>query len=129
MNNNIKHIAAVLLAVVLSSFPPGAVADTLSTIRARGALVVGVLPDNPPYSFRDEQGLPQGLEADLAENLAALLGVSAQLVRVDIIERIAALREGRVDLLLAGIRWKLVFSFLGIAIISSPALWIFYMSD
>lgn len=32
-------------------------------------------------------------------------------------------------LLLAGIRWKLVFSFLGLAILSSPALWIFYMSD
>lgn len=32
-------------------------------------------------------------------------------------------------LLLAGIRWKLVFSFLGVAIASSPALWIFYMSD
>lgn len=32
-------------------------------------------------------------------------------------------------LLLAGVRWKLVFSFLGLAILSSPALWIFYMSD
>lgn len=32
-------------------------------------------------------------------------------------------------LLLAGIRWKLVFSILGAGILSSPALWIFYMSD
>lgn len=32
-------------------------------------------------------------------------------------------------LLLAGIRWKLVFSVLGAAVLSSPALWIFYMSD
>ena len=32
-------------------------------------------------------------------------------------------------LLLAGIRWKLVFSVIGAAILSSPALWIFYMSD
>ena len=32
-------------------------------------------------------------------------------------------------LMLAGIRWKLVFSFIGVAILSSPALWIFYMSD
>ncbi|MGY8791964.1 MAG: FtsW/RodA/SpoVE family cell cycle protein, partial [Pseudomonadales bacterium] len=32
-------------------------------------------------------------------------------------------------LMLAGIRWKLVFSFIGLAILSSPALWIFYMSD
>jgi rod shape determining protein RodA len=32
-------------------------------------------------------------------------------------------------LLLAGIRWKLVFSIVGVAILSSPALWIFYMSD
>ena len=32
-------------------------------------------------------------------------------------------------LLLAGIRWKLVFSIVGAGILSSPALWIFYMSD
>jgi len=32
-------------------------------------------------------------------------------------------------LLLAGIRWKLVFSIVGLGILSTPALWIFYMSD
>jgi len=32
-------------------------------------------------------------------------------------------------LLLAGIRWKLVFSIVSAGILSSPALWIFYMSD
>lgn len=37
--------------------------------------------------------------------------------------------SGLFVLLLAGLRWKLVFSFLGLAILSSPALWIFYMSD
>ncbi len=37
--------------------------------------------------------------------------------------------SGLFVLLLAGIRWKLVFSFIGVAIISSPALWLFYMSD
>ena len=37
--------------------------------------------------------------------------------------------SGLFVLLLAGIRWKLVFSFVGVAILSSPALWFFYMSD
>ena len=37
--------------------------------------------------------------------------------------------SGMFVILLAGINWKLVFSFLGVAILSSPALWIFYMSD
>ena len=37
--------------------------------------------------------------------------------------------SGLFVLLLAGIRWKLVFSFIGVAILSSPALWLFYMSD
>ncbi len=37
--------------------------------------------------------------------------------------------SGLFVLLLAGIRWKLVFSFIGVAILSSPALWFFYMSD
>lgn len=37
--------------------------------------------------------------------------------------------SGLFVILLAGINWKLVFSFLGVAILSSPALWIFYMSD
>ncbi len=37
--------------------------------------------------------------------------------------------SGLFVILLAGINWKLVFSFLGVTILSSPALWIFYMSD
>ena len=37
--------------------------------------------------------------------------------------------SGIFALLLAGIRWKLVSSIVGVAILSSPALWIFYMSD
>ena len=37
--------------------------------------------------------------------------------------------SGLFVLLLAGIRWKLVFSFIGVAILFSPALWLFYMSD
>ncbi len=37
--------------------------------------------------------------------------------------------SGLFVLLLAGIRWKIVFSFIGVAILSSPALWFFYMSD
>jgi len=37
--------------------------------------------------------------------------------------------SGLFVLLLAGIRWKLVFTFVGMAILSSPALWFFYMSD
>ena len=37
--------------------------------------------------------------------------------------------SGLFVLLLAGIRWKLVFSFIGVVILSSPALWFFYMSD
>ena len=32
-------------------------------------------------------------------------------------------------LLLSGIRWKLVFSALGLALLSVPALWIFYLKD
>jgi ABC-type amino acid transport substrate-binding protein len=54
-------------------------ADTLSRARARGSLEIAVYDGFPPYSFRNEHGAPAGVDVDLANALAAKLGLRARL--------------------------------------------------
>lgn len=56
----------------------GDAADALSRARARGALEFTAYDDFPPYSFRGSNGLPAGVDVDLANALAAKLGLHAQ---------------------------------------------------
>lgn len=77
-------------------------ADALSQIRARGEVVVGVKKDVPLWGQLDEKsGRIVGLEPDLAQQLADQLGVRLKLVGVLTSERIDAVRQGRVDVLIA----------------------------
>lgn len=89
-------IALLLPAAVLAQ------ADTLSRIRERGVLVVGVKRDVPLWGlFNPRNGRLEGLEPDLAADLAERLGVRLELVGLMTAERIPALQQRRVDLLLA----------------------------
>ncbi|MGB0684219.1 MAG: transporter substrate-binding domain-containing protein [Magnetovibrionaceae bacterium] len=67
----------------------------------RGLLKVGVKADYPPYGFRDEKGEIIGLEVDLARNLAERMGLEVEFTPVTASDRISALQEGRIDLILA----------------------------
>ncbi len=76
--------------------------DTLARIRERGVLVVGVKRDVPLWGqLNPRTGRPEGLEPDLAADLADRLGVRLEMVGVLTAERIPALQQRRVDLLLA----------------------------
>lgn len=93
----------VLLAVVvgfLLGVSP-ALGDTLADIRARGELVVGVKADYPPWGMRDEEGRLQGMEIDLARDLAARIGVAVRLKAVQTANRMEMLRKGQVDVVIA----------------------------
>jgi polar amino acid transport system substrate-binding protein len=85
----------------LSSLPKGPV---LAHAIARGKLIVGVrryLRPAPPEAPTPPE--PDGFDATLARELAASLGVPLELVGLDSATQEAALREGRVDLLVAGV--------------------------
>ena len=57
-------------------------ADVATTIRARGILRVGYLPDSLPYAFFNARGELVGFDVELAHQLAREMGVKLELVPV-----------------------------------------------
>ena len=79
-----------------------AAADTLDEIKARGKLVVGVKKDVLLWGYQNPQTkLIEGLEPDLAQDLAKRLGVQLELVGLLTAERISAIEGKQVDVLIA----------------------------
>lgn len=76
-------------------------AQTLDRIRERGKVVIGLKTDFRPFGFIDANGQHVGLEIDLANDLAARLKVDVEKVSVTSAQRIEALQQGRVDMILA----------------------------
>lgn len=78
-----------------------ATADTLEDIKASGELTVGVFSDFPPFSSASADMSLKGYDIDVADYLAASLGVSMVPVSVTGQNRIPYLKDGRVDLLMS----------------------------
>jgi polar amino acid transport system substrate-binding protein len=96
--------ACAFATPALSTLPKGPV---LAHAIERGKLIVGVRryprPAPPEAPTPPE---PDGFDAMLAQQLAASIGVPLELVGLDSATQEAALREGRVDLLVAGVPAK-----------------------
>ena len=93
---------AVNLAVNLMLGWPAAHADTLDDIRTRGVLRVGVKRDVPQWGWLNTgNNRIEGIEPDLAAELGRRLGVRVELLGLLTADRIAALHERRVDVLIA----------------------------
>jgi polar amino acid transport system substrate-binding protein len=89
---------AALAAAAVSS---GASADAIDDIRKRGKLIVGVKADYAPYGFLNSEGKVVGLEPDLAQDVADVLGVQLELVPVVSSNRMQFLEQGKIDLMIA----------------------------
>lgn len=72
-------------------------ADKLDDIIASGTLRCAVVLDFPPMGARDADNNPIGFDVDYCNDLAAALGVTAEIVETPFPERIPALVSGRVD--------------------------------
>lgn len=94
-------VFAVLAALGVAGFATEAAADRLDLVRKRGALVVGVKTDYPPFGMLDADGAIVGLEPDLAADLARRLGVELRLVGVTAANRLQKLEDGSVDAIIA----------------------------
>jgi Na+/H+-dicarboxylate symporter len=94
-------------AKVYKSAPPPSPAESsqsaLKRIRTRGAIRVGYLADNRPFSFFNEQGALVGLDVEMAHILAGALGVSLEFVPVDRSKIFQQLNEGYCDIVMSGI--------------------------
>jgi polar amino acid transport system substrate-binding protein len=78
-----------------------AAADALETITKAGVIKVGIFEDFPPFASLGSSMKIEGYDVDMAEKLAAALGVKADLVGITGQNRIPLLSEGKVDLLLS----------------------------
>lgn len=89
------------LALGAGLLPRMAWADTISDIKARGKIVIGIQGDNPPWGFVDSSGVQEGFDADIGKLFAAYLGVKAEFMPLAVANRIPALTTGRCDVLFA----------------------------
>jgi cyclohexadienyl dehydratase len=70
----------LLLLLSLAIAPAARAGSTLDAIRASGVLRVGTTGDYKPFSFRAADGSYSGADVDMAERLAAQLGVKLEFV-------------------------------------------------
>lgn len=95
--------ATFALGAALALLPPAASAQSVSDIKAKGELTVGMLVDFPPYGTTDVHNRPDGYDADVARLLAQDLGVKANIVPVTGPNRIPFLLTNKVDVLVASL--------------------------
>jgi polar amino acid transport system substrate-binding protein len=98
----IAVVAAVLLAAAGGGaawwfFRPPTMIDTLTALRARGKIMIGVRADAPPFSAMNDNKTFVGFEPDIGKAIAAAIGVQAQFVSVDYGNAIDYLKRNVVD--------------------------------
>ena len=91
-------IAAAALALVTT----GAQAqNALDEIAAKKQITIAIPTDFPPYGYVGTDLQPQGLDIDMANLIAARLGVKAELVPVTSANRIPYLQTKKADLVIS----------------------------
>lgn len=89
-------------AALLCMLAQSARADALDDIKARGKLLVGVKKDVLLWGYLNPKtSRIEGMEPDLAYDLGRRFGVPVELIGLVTAERITALEERRVDVLIA----------------------------
>ncbi len=95
-----RVIAAVLLLLCACAGPHG---NALKRIQSTGTLRVALDPSFPPFEFVDGAGQVAGLDADLAQAIAARLGVQAHFVTTGYDALYDALTMGRADVIISAL--------------------------
>lgn len=91
-----------MVCMSLALFAATAQADTLATVKQRGALVCGVKDSLPPFGFVDGKTRQiVGYDIDFCKAVADRLGVRLELKPVTSAARIPQLKEGNVDIIAA----------------------------
>jgi len=111
----IRLLAALLLGAALSPWAQaGEPQGVLSTIKKTGVIRLGYLAASPPFSFDTGTNSPAGFSVDLcqraAEGVRKQLGLDAlriEWVKLDLSNRLAAVRDGKVDIECGTTTWTL----------------------
>ena len=100
-----KKIFALALAMMLLMTCSVALADRLADIQAAGTLVVATSPDWPPYEYIDDDGNIVGTDILMCEWMAEQLGVELEIQPMNFDACLAAVGQGDVDLMVAGLTY------------------------
>lgn len=93
--------ASIAAGLLLSVATLAHADERLDAIKTRGVLVVGVKTDYPPFGMLASDASHQGLEGDLAADLARRLKVGLRTVSVSSTNRLQVLDQQRVDVTIA----------------------------
>ena len=95
-------IATFVLMTTCFLLATGAQAgNVLNKILKNGELKVGITGTQPPLNMKDKNGELMGLEVDIAEMLAANMGVKPNFVTMPFDQLMPALESGKVDLVIS----------------------------
>src|SRR5579864_2626146 len=78
LNRREALIGAAGFAAVAAFGMRPALADTVSDIKSKGTIVIGIQGDNPPWGFVNAQGQQDGIDKDVGDLFAKFLGVKAE---------------------------------------------------
>ena len=81
--------------------PQAQASDTLQRILREGRLRIGVRADYRPWGFRNPAGEFEGMEIQMARDVARTLGVQPEFVPVVAANRMQFLAQGQIDLMIA----------------------------
>lgn len=96
-------IARLALALLLLCACSGSHGNALKRIQSAGTLRVALDPSFPPFEFVDAADQVAGLDADLAQAIAARLGVEAHFVTTGYDALYDALTAGRADVIISAL--------------------------
>jgi polar amino acid transport system substrate-binding protein len=103
----IRRLPLLILCITALSLLPGCAPTGQTTAKPsvippdKDTLRVGVTPDSPPLIFKQGNKI-DGLEAELARELAKYIGKSLQFVELRWEDQIPALLENRIDIIMSG---------------------------
>ena len=89
--------------VLMAAAVPARAQAVLDAILARGVVRVGLTGDYRPFSIKDEAGRFEGLDVDMAEDLARKLGVRLEIVPTAWPTLMPDLQNGKYDIGMGGI--------------------------
>ena len=90
------------LALAISSMSPASAQGTLEKIKKSGEMVVGTSASYPPFEYHKGTDIV-GFDIDMGNEIAKRMGVKIKWVEIDFKGIIAALKSGRVDVLITAL--------------------------
>lgn len=96
-----KYIAALTALLIPLLFFASANAGTLDAIREKRKITIGVKYDFPPFGYLDEKGSIKGFDIQVANYIAEKIGVVPEFRKVTTQDRINALLNGDIDIIIA----------------------------